>query len=184
MSEIREKEIKFLVIMLLIGVLLAGCGVQVSSGPEEEQVPPGQAKQTEVGEVENESEEPGEEEILLPSETPLPEIEELTPTFTVAPAEKVDVGEATPVVITGGEKEDMIAKCKADLASRLGISQDAITVVRAEAVTWNNSSLGCPIEGMMYSQVLTPGYQIILMANGGEYDYRTNEGSYKKICRQ
>ena len=78
----------------------------------------------------------------------------------------------------------MIAKCKADLASRLGISQDAITVVRAQTVTWSDSSLGCPEGEMMYTQVLTLGYQIILMANGEEYDYRTNDGGHIKICRQ
>jgi hypothetical protein len=65
----------------------------------------------------------------------------------------------------------------------LGISQEAITVVSAQAMTWNDSSLGCPVAGMMYTQVITPGYQIILKANGVEYDYRTDQ-SYFRICNQ
>ena len=183
MGKNRGKGIRFLLVMLLIGILLAGCGVAVSSSTEDEKEPPGQAKKTEVEEIEGESEELGEEEILLPSETSLSEIEEPTPTFTVETEEKVDSGEATPVVITGGEKEDMIAKVKQDLVSRLGISIDQITVFIAQTVTWSDSSLGCPEKGMMYTQVLTPGYKIILEYNGTKYDYRTNDSGYFKICK-
>jgi hypothetical protein len=88
------------------------------------------------------------------------------------------------VVITGGEKkEEMIAKVKADLASRLGISEEEITVVSAEAKTWNDASLGCPEKGMMYAQVLTPGYRIILEVDGKQYDYRTDDMGHFKLCR-
>ena len=182
MSERVKKEMGFLAILILIGVLLAGCGVQVSSGTEDDKEPPGQAKQTEVEEVENTSGEPGEEEIALP--TDLPPTEEPTPTFTPQAEEKTDPVDPTPAVIIGGEKEDMIAKCKADLASRLGISQDQISVVSAVAVTWNNSSLGCPEKGMMYTQVLTPGYRIILEADGTQYDYRTGNSGNILLCEK
>lgn len=64
---------------------------------------------------------------------------------------------------------------KADLAQRLNLSADEIQVVKVEPVQWRDASLGCPKPGMMYAQVITPGYQIILSAQGKEYDYRATQ---------
>ncbi len=88
------------------------------------------------------------------------------------------------MVITGGEKEEIIAKVKADLASRLGISEDEITVVSAEAKTWSDSSLDCPEEGMMYAQVITSGYRIILEVDGKQYDYRIDQSEKFMLCEK
>ena len=59
----------------------------------------------------------------------------------------------------------------ADLAGQLGIAAEAITVRSVEAVEWPDASLGCPKPGMMYAQVITPGYRIVLEANGQSYEY-------------
>lgn len=69
-------------------------------------------------------------------------------------------------------EQQVVDVAKADLAQRLNISAGEIQVVKVEAVQWRDSSLGCPKPGMMYAQVITPGYQIILSAQGKEYDYR------------
>ncbi len=66
----------------------------------------------------------------------------------------------------------------ADLAKRLGIDAAAINVVSAEEVTWSDASLGCPEPGKMYAQVLTPGYKIVLEAQGTRYTYH---GSQEKV---
>ena len=65
---------------------------------------------------------------------------------------------------------------------RLGIEQDQIQILSIQSVVWNDSSLGCPEKGMMYLQVLTPGYQVLLQAQGRQYDYRTDEAGTFKIC--
>lgn len=70
--------------------------------------------------------------------------------------------------------EKLIADAKKDLMARANVSADAITVVSAQPVEWRDSSLGCPIEGMMYTQVITPGYLIVLQANGQEYEYHAS----------
>lgn len=67
---------------------------------------------------------------------------------------------------------DLIADMKADLADRLQIPVERISLLEAKAVQWNDSSLGCPEPGQMYLQVITPGYQVLLTAEGQEYDYR------------
>lgn len=70
--------------------------------------------------------------------------------------------------------EKLIEDAKQDLMQRANVPADAITVVSAQPVEWRDSSLGCPIEGMMYAQVITPGYLIVLEANGQEYEYHAS----------
>jgi hypothetical protein len=47
-------------------------------------------------------------------------------------------------------------------AESRGLSAAAVAVESVEEVVWNDSSLGCPQEGMAYMQVLTPGYRITI----------------------
>ena len=55
-------------------------------------------------------------------------------------------------------------------------------VVSAEAVTWNDGSLGCPEAGQAYTQALVDGYQVILEVDGERYDYRVGSGASVKLC--
>jgi hypothetical protein len=76
----------------------------------------------------------------------------------------------------------LIAKAKEDLAKRLSITVLEINVVEAAEVTWPDSSLGCPQEGMAYAQVLTPGYQILLEYRNNKYEYHSNKDTYVIYC--
>lgn len=60
---------------------------------------------------------------------------------------------------------------RADLAQRLGLDPDEIAVERVEAVDWPDASLGCPEPGMVYAQVITPGYRITLRHGQRTYVY-------------
>ena len=177
------KLIKISLLTVLIGILMTGCGLISAPGQsptEEKQEPPGQVKKTEV---EEESGTLEDEEGALPAESYPTPTDEPTSTCTVQPQQVYPV-ESTPVVITGGEKEEMIAKVIDDLASRLKISEDQITVISAEAKKWGDTSLGCPEEGMNYAQILTPGYRIILEYNGIQYDYRTGDMGKIFLCEE
>jgi len=48
-------------------------------------------------------------------------------------------------------------------------------VLSVDRVQFRDSSLGCPQEGQMYLQVITPGYQVLLRVEGETYDYRISE---------
>lgn len=61
------------------------------------------------------------------------------------------------------------------LAQQLDLASMAVTVVSADAVDWPDSCLGAPAEGEQCAQVITPGYQIILEAQGQRYEYHTDE---------
>lgn len=60
----------------------------------------------------------------------------------------------------------------ADLARRLGVDADAITVVSAREVTWPDRSAGCPQPGVGYAQVPTPGFEVVLVVGETRYIYR------------
>jgi hypothetical protein len=77
-----------------------------------------------------------------------------------------------------------MAAVLADLSTRTGTDASAATVTQAEAVTWPDGSLGCPEPGMMYTQVVTPGYQVVLEFEGTTYDYRVaGEGQVIRLCQ-
>jgi len=78
-----------------------------------------------------------------------------------------------------------VALARADLARRLGLKTEAIiAVVSVEAVDWPSTALGCPQPGLMYAQVITPGYLVILIAQGERYEYHTDMGRQAVLCEK
>jgi hypothetical protein len=69
-----------------------------------------------------------------------------------------------------------------DLAERLGIDPEAITVRSVDEVTWRDGSLGCPMPGMSYTQALVDGMRIILEVDGTPYHYHSGRGSDPFYC--
>jgi len=78
----------------------------------------------------------------------------------------------TPLLPDGSE--DALDSAMTDLASRLKLGKDAIQIASVEKRMWSDSSLGCPKPGMMYSQVITPGFLIQLTAGGKVYTYHAS----------
>ncbi len=64
-----------------------------------------------------------------------------------------------------------ITIAREDLAQRLAIPVEAITLISFEYLTWPDASMGCPRPDMMYAQVLVDGYRIILQADAKIYNY-------------
>lgn len=86
------------------------------------------------------------------------------------------VGEASapyPTALAEGSEAALEAAI-ADLAARLKVDQSAIQVMGVEKRMWNDAGLGCPQPGMMYAQVITPGFLIRLSAQGKVYTYHTS----------
>lgn len=75
-----------------------------------------------------------------------------------------------------------VAQAIKDLARRLSVSLDKITVARAEAVTWPDGGLGCPQPGMAYIQVQQDGMRIVLNVDGKEYHYHSGERRPPFLC--
>ncbi|MBM2847981.1 MAG: hypothetical protein HW418_923, partial [Anaerolineales bacterium] len=60
------------------------------------------------------------------------------------------------------------------LAAALGLSVDQIKLVSIEAVDWPDGCLGVRRVGVLCTQVITPGFRIVLEANGKQYEYHTS----------
>jgi hypothetical protein len=70
------------------------------------------------------------------------------------------------------------------LVEQLKVDVDTIGLVSAEQVDWPDGCLGVQTPGVMCIQVITPGYKVVLSANGQEYEFHTNEsGSTVRLVK-
>jgi hypothetical protein len=60
------------------------------------------------------------------------------------------------------------------LAANLDIPASDISVLRSEQVEFKNSCLDMVVEEVPCAQVITPGYTVLLEADGVQYEYRTS----------
>jgi hypothetical protein len=60
------------------------------------------------------------------------------------------------------------------LVEQLNIDPDTITLISVEQVDWPDACLGVQTPGLACAQVITPGYKVILGANGDQYEFHTN----------
>ena len=96
-----------------------------------------------------------------------------TPTTAPAPTASGGVTQpGTPSVPPGATL--VLDLARRDLAGRTGIAANQVAIVSLTKVEWPNSALGCPQPGFMYSQIVTPGYKIVLQASGTTYEYHTD----------
>jgi hypothetical protein len=80
------------------------------------------------------------------------------------------------VLIAAGSWSDcetVVDAARRDLATRLEVPLDEVSVLSQTELTWPDRSLGCPRRGMMYPQVLTDGSQLVLQVAGRSYFYHS-----------
>lgn len=79
--------------------------------------------------------------------------------------------------------EQAVTNALTDLATRLAIDVDKIQVVEDTAVTWPDSSLGCPRKGMAYTQQLVNGYRLLLRVGEQRYHYHAGKDRQFFLCQ-
>jgi len=62
-----------------------------------------------------------------------------------------------------------------------GLPSDQIIVVSTEAVNWPNGCLGVQRMGVMCTQMVVPGYKIVLQAGGKQYEFHTNKNGSQVV---
>ncbi len=84
----------------------------------------------------------------------------------------------TPAATTGGSPaanmtpaQQMAIKA---LSANLGVSGEQIKVVTSEAVEWPDGCLGVRTAGVMCTQMIVPGFRIVLEALGQPFEFHTN----------
>ena len=78
--------------------------------------------------------------------------------------------------------EKFVVLSKTDLASRLGIEADKITLVKSTEMLWLDAALGCPRPGVFYPSGRVPGFQIWLEFEGKEFVYNTDFNGTLILC--
>ena len=91
---------------------------------------------------------------------------------------------AVPSVPTGDVPAAMLEQVIADAASGAGVDLAAVEVISAEAVTWPDGALGCPLPDQMYTQALGPGYRVVLDVDGEEMSFHAAEGGEFAYCAE
>jgi hypothetical protein len=86
--------------------------------------------------------------------------------------------------VIGEVPQDLLDAILADAEAETGANQNEFALVRAEAVTWSDGSLGCPEPGMMYTQALVDGYWVVLEHGDRTLDYRATTRGYFALCEQ
>ena len=68
-------------------------------------------------------------------------------------------------------KQEQILWARQDLADRLELKMDDVTLSGATPVRWRSGALGCPQPGMQYTQALVSGVLIMLRVGNTAYRY-------------
>ena len=129
------------------------------------------------------------ETVTRPTVEPTPSAPAPTPTRKVSTPARLELErslsaqEEAIVKELNAEGRELLTQAQSDLAERLNVAPEKITIVEAESVMWPDSSLGCPQPGMMYAQVITPGYRFVLEHDNQQYDYHAGNGVVV-LCEQ
>jgi hypothetical protein len=76
--------------------------------------------------------------------------------------------EPAPVLLPSAEE------ARKALAEKLGLAPEQIEIIGTEEVEWPDPCLGVPEPDEMCAMVITPGYRVILEAEGKRYELRTD----------
>lgn len=110
------------------------------------------------------------ETTVRPDFTPMPDL-------TIAPDPGTLPSDGVPDAVAA--RTD-VQQAVADEAARAGVRPDDVELTGYAQVTWSDGSLGCPEPGVMYTQALVPGRQLILSVDGVAASYHASlEGPFR-----
>ncbi len=81
------------------------------------------------------------------------------------------------------QQERAITAARRQLAQTVTNVDDAV-IVSVTAQEWPDSALGCPQPGMMYQQVITPGYLVVLKTAGKLHHVHTDSSGRAVVCER
>ena len=100
-----------------------------------------------------------------------------TPSETPAPTSTPHMSRVASQV-----PEAILTPILKEAAKLANVPPQELVIVRAEAVVWNDGSLGCPEPGMQYTQALANGYWVLVSAAGQTYDFRVARDGSFRLC--
>ena len=77
-------------------------------------------------------------------------------------------------------KESAVERAKADLASRLDLSETEIAASVADA-EFSNMAMGASVDGELAAQMICNGWRLTLTAAGKDYEYRADRYNIRLV---
>lgn len=87
-----------------------------------------------------------------------------------------------PPAATGESPPDLVGRIRMDVERRTGACASCLRVVRDQAMTWSDGSLGCPELGNTYPQRPVSGYWVVIRHDDRDYDYRVDDRGVFRLC--
>ena len=81
-------------------------------------------------------------------------------------------------------RQNAFRAASSQLSHDVNAPTDTIAGVSQDEMTWRDSCLGCPRTGDSCTQVLTPGYRVVLRVSEATYEYHTDLGGIARLCSQ
>ena len=113
---------------------------------------------------------------------------EITPAVTTAPTAEITPG--TTLTATGASAVaspvagSVEAKVAQALSKKTGVDTSKLVLTAKDALDWPDSALGCPAPGMMYSQIVTPGFKLIYSDGAKTYEVHTDRSGNRAVLCQ
>ncbi len=83
------------------------------------------------------------------------------------------------------QSQTVVAAVLVAASQHLGIPSSQLTPSRVEPRNWPDASLGCPKPGLLYAQVITPGYLVEVSGQSRTLEYHTNaQGTSVVLCKE
>lgn len=162
---------RILALAAALALSLTACGEATDSpggSPTDDAAPTSTATATTPGDDDSLTTAPQEDGTMRPDPIPVPgQGDAALPTG--------------PVPDSVREQPEVKAAIEAH-AERVGVPVEEVTVAGYAQVTWSDGSLGCPQPGMMYTQALVPGQQLILSVDGELASYHAANGKPFSYC--
>ncbi|MCX6081830.1 MAG: hypothetical protein NTW32_20070 [Chloroflexi bacterium] len=163
---------RFLLWIVVISLALTSCAPAASQTAIPAQ--PTQASQTAI------PAQPTQAAPTVPTQ-PAPAAETQAPPALPTQGVETQMPTSAPNAPAGLEK--MVETARLDLAERISVPVSAISLLQAGPVNWSNAGLGCPDPGMVYAEVITPGYQVILRSGDKQYEYHAGKDQLPIFCK-
>lgn len=98
----------------------------------------------------------------------------MRPVLTLLTTVLVLAGAVLGAGLASPEADAAAAAARAALAQRLGLEPAAVEVVEVARAEWPDACLGLPAPDELCAQMLVPGYRVLLRAEGGTHEARTD----------
>ena len=167
-------SIRWILLLSLVSLTLAGCG----SSPQ------AVAKRS-----------PDLTLLDTPSQEPTPASSKSDPSLSQLPAPTVGSVVITNTTATpkspansasaltpGPILQNLAQRARQDLAGRLNVALDQVSLLKVVPAQWPYDNLGCPLPDTESIDTSNPGYQILLNANDEVYMYHTDGKDWIGLC--